>query len=399
MSAPTGVSLLRADGIKPERVRWVWEGWLAAGKFHILAGQPGTGKTTIALAFAAAITRGGRWPDGTRAAPSDVVVWSGEDDPADTLVPRLLAMGADRSRVHFVGDVRDGGGLRRSFDPANDMPALERATATIGHPRLLIVDPVVSAVASDSHKNAETRRSLQPLVDLAARLDCVVLGITHLSKGTSGRDPIERVTGSLAFGALARVVLIAATRPDGAGDKPAARILARAKSNIGPDTGGFGYHLEQVELVEYPGLLAPCVVWGEVISGTARDLLAEAEPIPPMTNGEEPDQSMTDEAIELLKIVLERGAVPSKVVKQLTAEAGISAKALRTARDRLRVIVERDGFGAETKTHWSLPDCPFVPSAIIDAHQDDVAQVGRNGTSGEFADAERPAAEICGRAE
>jgi hypothetical protein len=101
----------------------------------------------------------------------------------------------------------------------------------------------------------------------------------------------------------------------------------------------------------------------------------------------------------LLKIVLERGAVPSKVVKQLAAEAGISAKALRTARDRLQVIVERDGFGVETKTHWSLPDCPFVPSATINAHQDDVAQVGRNGTNGEFADAERPAAEICGRAE
>lgn len=46
-------SLLRADGIKPESVRWVWYGWLAAGRFHVLAEQPGPGKMTIALAFAA----------------------------------------------------------------------------------------------------------------------------------------------------------------------------------------------------------------------------------------------------------------------------------------------------------------------------------------------------------
>ena len=90
---------------------------------------------------------------------------------------------------------------------------------------LLIVDPIVSAVATDSHKNGEVRRGLQPLVDLAAAQGCALLGITHYSKGTAGRDPLERVTGSVAFGALARLVFGTA-KPT---EEGAPRRMVRAK--------------------------------------------------------------------------------------------------------------------------------------------------------------------------
>ena len=100
------VELVNAASIKPEPVSWLWDGWLARGKLHILAGRPGCGKTTLGLGLAATLTAAGRWPDGARChQPGDVVIWSGEDDPADTLVPRLLAAGADLRRVHFVGSV------------------------------------------------------------------------------------------------------------------------------------------------------------------------------------------------------------------------------------------------------------------------------------------------------
>src|SRR4029434_4932016 len=194
----------------------------------------GTAKTTIALDFAAIVSSGGLWPDGTRAEAGNVLIWSGEDDAEDVLASRLEAMGADMTRLFFVGPVRRGM-ESASFDPASDLPALERKAETIGGARLLIVDPVVSAVAGDSHKNAETRRSLQPLVNLAQRLDCAALGITHFSKGTGGREPIERITGSLAFGALARVVLVAFKQLEDRPDGGPARMLVRAKSNISPD--------------------------------------------------------------------------------------------------------------------------------------------------------------------
>src|SRR5262249_5420302 len=154
------------DTIKPEAHEWLWNGYLAAGVLHLIAGAPGTGKTTLALACAATISSGGRWPDGTRATPGDVLIWSREDAAASTLVPRLIAMHADMSRVHIVRSV-NAGGEKRWFDPARDFPALALAAARIPALRLMIVDPIVSAVAGDSHKNSETRRGLQPLVEFA----------------------------------------------------------------------------------------------------------------------------------------------------------------------------------------------------------------------------------------
>jgi putative DNA primase/helicase len=126
------VELLRGDKIKPEPISWLWPGWLAKGKLHIIGGAPGTGKTTIALSFAAIVTRGGVWPDGSGCpGPGRVVIWSGEDDPGDTLVPRLMAAGADLSRVHFVGGFRQDNNSR-SFDPARDIVPLRDAIKRAG---------------------------------------------------------------------------------------------------------------------------------------------------------------------------------------------------------------------------------------------------------------------------
>ena len=248
-----GIVLLRGSDLTPEPIRWLWPDWLALGKLHILAGAPGQGKTTINLAFVATVTVGGRWPGGTRCEPGNVLIWSGEDDPTDTLLPRLLAMGADAGRVFFVKAARVAG-EEVPFDPARDMVQLTAEAERIGGVRMLMVDPVVSAVAGDGHKNTEVRRALQPLVDLAAYLDCAVVGISHFGKGTAGRDPTERVVGSVAFGAVARVVM--ATGKVKSEDGEDKRLLVRSKSNIGPDGGGFEYAIEQIELVAYPGIHA-----------------------------------------------------------------------------------------------------------------------------------------------
>jgi putative DNA primase/helicase len=136
--------------------------WLAGGGQDArFGGAPGTGKTRLAWASGDRDNR--RALAGWHAIPTgNVVIWSGEDDPADTLIPRLALSGAELSRVYFIADIREGN-ERRSFDPARDMEPLRRKLAEIGGVRLLIVDPVVSAVAGDSHKNAEVRRGLQPL--------------------------------------------------------------------------------------------------------------------------------------------------------------------------------------------------------------------------------------------
>ncbi|MGX5651527.1 AAA family ATPase [Hydrogenophaga borbori] len=338
------VVLLNGADLEPEPVRWLWPDWLALGKLHILAGAPGQGKTTIALAFAATVTMGGHWPDASRSEAGSILIWSGEDDPADTLLPRLLAAGADRARCYFVGGTRIDGEVQ-SFDPARDMGALEAQARRIGGIKLLIVDPVVSAVAGDSHKNTEVRRALQPLVDLASRLDAAVLGISHFSKGGAGSDPASRVVGSIAFSAVARVVLVAA-KVKGDDDEQDRWILARGKSNIGPDDGGFEYHIEQSEPI--PGIRASHIAWGKPVAGSARDLLTESE----ADTGQGGDSSARAEAKEFLIQLLKDGATPTKHVQAEAKAAGIAWRTVRRASDALGIKKYR----LQGAWYWDLPN-------------------------------------------
>lgn len=362
------VELVRASDLMPEPVDWLWNGWLAAGKFHTFGGAPGTGKTTIAMSLAATVSTGGRWPDSSPSgAASNVVIWSGEDDPTDTLVPRLTASGADLSRVHFVGDIKDASG-KRSFDPARDIGALRHKLAEIGGVRLLIVDPIVSAIVGDSHKNAEVRRGLQPLVELAMSMKCALIGVTHFSKGTNGREPTERLTGSLAFGALARVVLVAAKYQEEGEDGEAKRIFCRAKSNIGPDDGGFQYDLQQTELKKYPGVVASYVSWADAIEGAARELLATAE-----ATSDDGESGTLADAKRFLSDLLTAGPLPVKVIRADADGAGYSWATIRRAQKALGIEAKKEGGtigGGKQQWYWTMP----VTEGAQVAHLQDESQ-------------------------
>lgn len=358
-SAPGAQVLLTCGSdLRPEPIRWLWPDWLALGKLHILAGAPGQGKTTLALTMAATVTIGGRWPDKSACEAGNILIWSGEDDAADTLLPRLLAAGAERGRCYFIDGARTDGGEVEPFDPARDLQGLLQAIQRIGGIRLLVIDPVVSAVTGDSHKNTEVRRALQPLVNLAAACDCAVLGITHFAKGGQGSDPAQRVVGSVAFTAVARVVLVAAKVKDEQGED--ARILARGKSNIGPDNGGFAYHLEQCEPL--PGIQASRIAWGKAVEGSARDLLTD----PNEDQEDKADTTAKDVAAEFLIEILKDGSAPSKYVEAEAKAAGISWITVRRASDALGVRKRK----MNDAWYWFKPPAPLgqVAQLAQDAH-------------------------------
>ncbi len=333
------VQLLRARDIKPQRIEWLWSGFLAVSMVHILAGRAGTGKTTIAESFAAIRSAGGVWPDGSRAEKGAVVIWSGEDQVAETLVPRLMAMGADLDLIYFIDAVDEAEG-RRSFDPAKDMEMLERELARIDDVKLLIVDPIVSAVRASSGENGATRRDLQPLVDLGARRKIAILGITHFSKGTSGRDALERVTGSLAYGALARIVLGTGK----AAEEGEPNTLARIKSNIGPDGGGYEYTISFSEIE--PGIIGSRVEWGRPLEGSANDIFATCES----------DDAATerDDAAWWLRTELADGPIATKDLQRLARDAGHSWPTVKRAKKDLGVISEKANFQGGWR--WMLPE-------------------------------------------
>lgn len=345
----SSVCLRRASEIDAIGIAWIWRGWLARGKMQILGGQPGAGKTTLAMRIAATVSTGGQWPDGSSATLGNVVVWSGEDDPADTLVPRLAASGADLDRVFFVEHVIEDN-QRRSFDPSKDISSLKRAIDEAGGAVLIIVDPVVSAVAADSHKNSDTRRALQPLVDLASEAGAALLGIHHFSKGTAGREPIERITGSVAFGALARVVMVAAKEPEAEDGTAGRRIFARAKSNIGPDDGGFAYSLDLRPMPERPDINASVAVWGDRIEGTAKEMLAVAE----ATDDGNEATSQLQEATAFLIDLLADGPKLTTEVKKAAIDYGLAPRTLRRAQQSLGIKPSKRGM--KDGWEWSLPE-------------------------------------------
>jgi hypothetical protein len=317
------VELVDASKVTVEPIRWLWPGWLARGKFHLLAGAPGTGKTTIAMHLAACVSTGRALPSGFCPHRGNVLIWSGEDDIADTLAPRLIAAGADLSRVRFVGDVRENG-ERFPFDPARDVQKLGEAIAGFDDVALLIVDPLVSAVKGEGNANPEVRRGLAPLIELAAKIDAALLGITHYSKGTQGRDPRERVNGSIAYVAAARIAFGTAIQETGEGEAPQT-IMARIKSNLGPDGGGFRYALEQIELQGYVDVTASRVMWGESVKGTARELLSESDQ----------RTGAGDDAAEFLQSLLAQGTRATNEILLEAKNAGYSRDQMKRAKDRI----------------------------------------------------------------
>lgn len=343
------VTLIQCSTIQPKAITWLWDAFIPQGKLTLLAGAGGTGKSTLAFNFAATVSNGGVWPDGSRCnVAANVLVWSSEDDPADTINPRLMAAGANLSRCGIVGGAIDDHGLRSAFDAAQDMNELRDAVASIGGVSLLIIDPIVTAVTGDMHKANDVRRSLQSIVDFAAEMNCAVIGITHFAKGTAGKNSAERVIGSQAFSALARMVLVAAKE-----EESDQRVFTRAKSNNSVDTGGFSYAIEALRLP--CNITATRVVWGEPLQGSSRSILAKVE-------GGKEDGDKTRAAKQFLIEMLKNGPAPAReVLKNAREGYGITEDTLRRAYREIGAKPSRVGFGSNGGWMWALPFTRSIP--------------------------------------
>jgi putative DNA primase/helicase len=369
----------RASDITLEPVQWVWPGRVAVGKLTLIAGDPGLGKSQIAIYVAATMTSGGRWPcDEGRCEPGSVIMLSAEDDAADTIVPRLKAAGADTERVHIVPAVlREDGKGRRSFNLAEDLDLLEKKISELEDVRLIIIDPISSYMGKgDANKNTDVRQVLEPIGEMAARLRVAILCITHLTKGDG--KALYRSTGSIAFVAAARAAFIVTADPD----DETRRFFLQSKNNLAKPAPGLSFRLEQ-HLVQ-DGIIGSAVVWGnEPVERTADEALSSSGSVGGITG--------KDDAADFLRDALSQGPADVLEVEQQARSAGLlgdnqrlrQSKAFRMAREALGVLYRREGFGTGARYVLSLPAASCAPSNPMRAPLQDRAHMHSQGAHDE----------------
>jgi putative DNA primase/helicase len=251
-----------ASEVSLEPIVWLWPGRIAKGKHTCFAGDPGTGKSQLAIAIAATISTGGEWPCGEGRAPlGSVIILSAEDGAGDTILPRLHAASADCGRVHLVDALREQSGGERTFNLKTDIAALEEMIVEIGDVTLVVIDTVNSYLGkTDSHKNAEVRQVLDPLSKMAERTAVAVVSITHFSKGGSNctNKALHRFLGSIGFVGSPRAAFATFEDPG----EPERRLFLHAKNNLAPPPLGLAYRLAQT-IVGKPGqgIVASRVEW------------------------------------------------------------------------------------------------------------------------------------------
>lgn len=332
-----------ASNINIRPIEWLWPKRLAKGKISIIAGEPGLGKSQVTAYLASNITQGADFPDGEKCSRGNVIFLSAEDDPEDTIVPRLIAAGADCSKIHIIEAVKaivNNKEIISQFSLANDLNALEEKIKEVGEISAIFIDPISSYLGNkiDEHKNAAVRSMLTPLSKLAEKYKVAIICVTHLNK-CENQKAINRVVGSIGFIAAARSAF-AITR-DGVDDTK--RVFLPIKNNIGNDTTGLSFHIHEKTINN--SINTSMIVWtNEIVK----------EKIDAIINTNQDQISAIEEAINFLNLLLSGGPMPATEIFNLAEQEEISNKTLRRAKQKLSIINTREGYGKGSKSLWSL---------------------------------------------
>lgn len=330
--ASTGLKLTRASSVAPEKIDWLWENVLAKGKPTIIGGDGGLGKSQIAINIAATVTTGGTWPGSTaKAEPGNVIYLSCEDGIADTIVPRLMAAGADMDRVFIVDGARD---------MKQDVPGLTDQIEEIGGCSLVIIDPI-SAYMGNAQINdsGDVRGITNELASFAVKHNLALLMLHHLNKN-SDKSAAYRLIGSQAWQSAARMVYVVSR--DGEDDER--RLMSNAKTNIGKDGAAFYYRVADASVLDPKGqtIKTSRIEWeGGTHRMTADQALAD--------RGDGGVASA--EAKDFLRELLKGGRVLATKANKAAKDMEIAESTLKRAKKALGVksVCEDDIW------YWELP--------------------------------------------
>lgn len=349
--APRRLVMRKASSFTPRPVKWAWdtrlgmgggpafaEGRFPIGSLVIAVGRAGVGKSQFACWFTAMITRGllpGEFFD----KPRSVIYCATEDSWEMTIIPRLIAAGADLDRVYHVA-VADDGDEHAKLTLPSDTAALEQEIKD-HDVAVIVMDPLLSLIDStiDDYRGREVRSALEPLIAVADRTRALLLGLAHFNKAT-GSDPLLLVQGSAAFGQLVRAA-VAFIRDEDEEAGPEKFILSTIKNNLGRENlPSLGYVIEPVPIPTEEGdANVSRLTFTGASARSVRDMLN-----PVMVAGAAKRHAV-DSWLE--GYLAENGnRVDSKKVLDAATDAGFSPEQTRRAKERLRICSAKSGFTA-----------------------------------------------------
>ena len=288
--------------VQAEQVRWLWEPYIPLGKITIIQGDPGDGKTTMALAIAAAVTSGLPLPDSSGSSPANVIFQTAEDGLADTIKPRLGQLGANCDRVHVIDECEEALSLADE--------RIEQAILKMDA-KLFILDPLQAYLGgADMHSANGVRPLMKQLGSVAERTGCAIVIIGHLNKKRSKAQ--YRGLGSIDIYAAARSVLsIGRIDVD-----EHMRAMVHGKSNLAPPGVSQAFGLDP----------ANGFCWLGEYDISIDDLMSGRRSTP---------ENQFSRAQRLIESALAGEPIAAVEIMQMAEEQGISAKTLNRAKSAL----------------------------------------------------------------
>lgn len=339
-----------AAKIRTRAQKWFWRDRIPTGTISAFAGRGGEGKSSFAFHIAAEVSKG-TLPGHLQGRARNVLIWSGEDEWATVVIPRLQAAGADLQRVHKLGieSIVDAQTLETSPNLPEDLSLIGKAV-TDTDAALVVIDPISSTMQGDLNKEADTRRTLDGLARISHRTGAVVLAIRHFNKG--GGNASDKMSGSHAFRDAARSVFLFAH--DSETDQ---RIISQDKGNYSQHAGGsLAFTLESTDVITDDGNTAN--VARVVMLGESDVSVSDVINRNPYGDDEDEDRNAAQSfVLDYLEGRPNREAPAGQVIKAGRV-AGFNETELKNARRRSRnpkIRSQKSGFG--TGWVWAIePD-------------------------------------------
>lgn len=318
------VPMLKMSDITEIPVNFLWKPYIPFGKLTMLQGDPGEGKTFMAMQLCAACTNRVPVPNMAVLEPFNVIYQTAEDGLGDTVKPRLREAGADLDRVLVIDEEADGEQLTLSDD------RIERAIIQ-NDAKLFIVDPLQAFVGEkiDMNRANEVRPILRSLTEVAQRTGCAIVLVGHLNKD-KGAQSTYRGLGSIDFNASARsVLIIGRTKED-----PNIRAMTHEKSSLAPSGVSITFKLGDEDGFRWIGE-------SEI---TADELLRGVENRPP---------TKLCEAKEMICAMLAGGkeVLNEDLVNEIESK-GISKRTIREAKKALGKALKSRTIEGHRKVCW-----------------------------------------------